>query len=591
MAAAAVAVVAPIVLTSYLGDDTWNSSIDGMLRNVHWTFWHWIAFWDWAWMTCCGRLTLLNMIEGYGIFHLIHGLLLYKTLQASSVIVNLATFYLLLRALRLSVGTSLLGVLIALLTLQFRVYSDPILGFAISYPTILEADLLSFLFFAWYCNSGLRRDFVLAVAFFLVALALYETSYPFSVVHVLIALRLGRKRPLLAAVPFLAASVAFAAAELLLRHSIHMAPNAVYSLDLRPGVYLRTLAQQMTGAIPLSYFTFYHGYLAARGAPVPGAPPSLLIGTGLVALAAAAAVLLRRGREIAAERGLLPIVAAGACLWIFSEVLVSAVPRYQQESSWGISYLPVYLAGFGFTLIATAAVATAMRLRAAAVAIAALFACLFSLTYATNASVIDVYAGERNARLLLTESIRDGLFARLSPGDRLFVDPHFSELFRHFGGFTDPSTFFADAGIVKLDVSPIDAVADKLCGGGSCLRPAEHAYAFAASAIDARTGYAALGRLAGARDLLERDPAHPDPLVTAAQLLLRGRDLNDAALAPGYAVQWESAGCGNVPRRREAVPLEALRTLRSGRDWRIVALDSRCGAIDLPSIAVYSRLW
>jgi hypothetical protein len=534
------------------------------------------------------------MIEGYGIFHLIHSLAVYKLVQVLVVALNVVTFYALLRQLRLSIGTSLAAVLVVLSTFQYRVYSDAILGFAISYPTILEADLLSFLLFAMYFNSGRRRDLVASIVLFAFALGLYETSYPLSLVFVFIALRLRRGNPLPVAAPFLALSAAFVGAELAMRHFIHMNAAAVYRLQLDPGAYLTTLAQQVTGAVPLTYLGFHGAELAARGI-YPGAPWFLLAAAFVVAFAAGGLVLGKHRAEITGERDLWPLIGAGVALWILPAVLVSAIPRYQLESSWGVAYLPVYMSGFGFALAATAVGARLLRLlggtreswrwRIVAAGAAALFALVLSATYATNARVIDIFAVEKNGHTLVGATIGHGLLGRLSNGDTLFVNGATMEL-RIFGNFTDPSNYFRAQAGERWNVFPLSDLAQRLCRA-PCRSSERGVYAMENITLDARSGYSVVGRVVGARPLPGESSANA--LVVDAQLLLTGPYLADPALDGSYAVQWDGIGCrGSGDDLPQATPLDRLPVLRAGPEWRVVALETPCSAIDLASVTIYS---
>ncbi|MDP9024758.1 MAG: hypothetical protein M3N13_05225, partial [Candidatus Eremiobacteraeota bacterium] len=235
--AVATSMIIPLVMTSFLGDDIFDSVVDGVTAYTGTSLSRFVLDVNWGIFKSDGRLQMPALFQYFGIFAAVPNLLAYKFLQIICVLINLGTFYVFLRSLRVARLTSLVIVALAIATLQVRVYHDPILGFSVLYQTMLEFNLISFILFARYCRTDRSIDLAASAFFFFLALFYYETSYPLAAVHVFIAVRLKGWSGWRRATPLLGLSGFFFALSLGVRHFVNMRPTADYRLGLDPLLY------------------------------------------------------------------------------------------------------------------------------------------------------------------------------------------------------------------------------------------------------------------------------------------------------------------------------------------------------------------
>jgi hypothetical protein len=223
------------------------------------------------------------------------------------------------------------------------------------------------------------------------------------------------------------------------------------------------------------------------------------------------------------------------------------------------------------------------------VAVALAFAFVMSLTYSANAFVINTFAGEKYGRSFLTDAIQNGVLREVAAGDTLFVNG-ITESVRHFGDFRDSKYFIFQASGKKITTLSLDSVVDYFhCRTARCSVNTNTAFVMMNSPLDARTGYAIVGRISGVIRVTQGGISVSTPTLRDVLLYTSGPQLGSKAPAGAYGASWQSMGC--TPRDRLAdhdVRLNQLPDVRSGNDWRIVALPRSCGAIPLASLGVYS---
>ncbi|MEA2719952.1 MAG: hypothetical protein QOJ39_1816, partial [Candidatus Eremiobacteraeota bacterium] len=132
LAVAAVFVLLPIASTGFLGDDQFNSSVNGLLETSK------RSFAEFAWTTTLSffhetaRFVPGASFIAYGIFHFVPNLLAYKCLQVAALAADLVLFAVLLRMLGAGTAFIALAGVIALASVQFHGHYDGYLGFAMT---------------------------------------------------------------------------------------------------------------------------------------------------------------------------------------------------------------------------------------------------------------------------------------------------------------------------------------------------------------------------------------------------------------------------------------------------------------------------
>ncbi len=113
------AMLLPILTTAYLGDDTFNSSLNGVLSWYHISFAEWLARVNGSFVAH-GRFDPVALLEANWVFNVVPSLAVYKVFQVLITVLNVFTFVVLLRAFRLPRALSLLAVVVLLCSFQMR---------------------------------------------------------------------------------------------------------------------------------------------------------------------------------------------------------------------------------------------------------------------------------------------------------------------------------------------------------------------------------------------------------------------------------------------------------------------------------------
>src|SRR5665213_3614756 len=301
-------IVTPVASSSFLGDDLFNSNMNGYLSANHLTLLQmsWVS--TSAFLVSTSRFLPASPLEGFGVFTVFHDLAAYKAFQVGMLLLDLVLFGLFLLALMLG----------------------------------------SWILFAAFLRGAGARALVAAFLLYLLGVLTYETCYPLSVVHVLIAVHLRGRQGWRASLPFLALSGIALAGLLVGRVVFPQHGTAAYALHLDPRAYLPTVINQLSASIPLSYLGFHQQLFASQDAFWMTTPWWLLL--ALVAAAAPAAFIALRSAAVPPRTLAVP-AAIGAIIWVVPALLLAAIPRYQREVQPGYGYIWMVIEGFGAALV------------------------------------------------------------------------------------------------------------------------------------------------------------------------------------------------------------------------------------------------
>jgi hypothetical protein len=254
---AAACVVSPILGTSFLGDDAFNSYVDGWIAAHHSTLAGAFAAYFREWDIGRGRfiplLQILNILQ----FHAFHQPYPLKLLQTIAIGFDVATLYAVVRTFGASAARSALACVVAVLSLQIRYAYDPISQYNLHLPLSTEAALLTLFFAARYARDARGRDLAAAVSCFAVATLFYEIFAPLALSIPFVLRRSGSPwRPLLvASAPFSAIVLLEGLIVGVVRHVSPQPAGTAYAPTLM-GAYVATLARQLAGTLPFSYPVF-----------------------------------------------------------------------------------------------------------------------------------------------------------------------------------------------------------------------------------------------------------------------------------------------------------------------------------------------
>ena len=208
-----------------------------------------------------GRINILSIY--YYFYFYIENVSLYKALIILTILIDQLIFRKVLIEYGVPLSGARLGMLLIPLTLQTRVYQDPVSGFY-SLMQVLTAELLlCALFLHRWLEQGKRSCFWLSLAAFAVGLLTYEVCFPFLAMICLLiwAQRKNFLRAVRDSLPFIGLTVLMLAGVYLVRNIFFRVeyPGVAFSLD--PARIARAALTQLAARLPLSFYSA--GYPAA----------------------------------------------------------------------------------------------------------------------------------------------------------------------------------------------------------------------------------------------------------------------------------------------------------------------------------------
>lgn len=448
----------PSLDTGFVSDDAFHSLTAGVVAMRGVSAVH-IVGEDIAYYVTQGRLhavgatTLLN----YALFP---SLVAYKLSKLAALMGVFALWGVFLRRLTGCRATALLGVLLAGVLLQYRLYHDPVVSFGWEMPQTMALFLGSLLLLLEAEKRHPRRLSIASAVLFLASVMALEIMLPLVLVHVALA-AWGRPRREAAALvaPHLIVAVGFVA--LLAGLRLYYEPPVTNFTEVRiePLAMLGLLFRQAWGALPLSY-GLTEGSLLTRDVLVPGAAASLL-----AAFAFGVALRARTVQDTPTPGGARRLVAVALLLWLLSALMITPSAKYQREVVLGLAYLPVFVAVFGVAaLLARAMVGGLRRIHhpAAQVGLLAALVPLVTLGYGHNVAIAQVLAEQwRYPREALTDALDAGILDAESLRGGAWVQSwsetppwHRRELFALHGGAVPDAMWSGELPAEELQAEP-----------------------------------------------------------------------------------------------------------------------------------------
>jgi hypothetical protein len=409
--------LAPTLQMPFLGDDTFNSYLDGWIGFERLSPFH--AFTGWvAAGALNGRFYPVYPVLLFFEFHLIHSVLVIKILVLAAMLLNALTLYMLLRLCVPALALPAAMLLPA--TWQIRFFHDPIVQFSLHMQVTLEFVLLGLIALVRFARRGKWWDLGLALGAQALANLTYEPTYPLVFVFVLVAVLCIAKRSqrIVAALALVIPPLVCMGVVFILRLRHPLPANDQHALHPALVPFLHAFGNQLLGALPLSYRIFdpHDAFVGTAGA---GRTLSLIV--GILAFAGVVVAYARRPSD-REGRGIswAFIVALVGCL--SSAIIVALSPRWQAQLAPGLAYLPVYLE-YPCIAVALAAVGyTICRLMPAGVGVAVVSlgaAAIICATYQANAQTLEHYAPWN---VTMPAALDAGLLRQAHDGASIYLD-------------------------------------------------------------------------------------------------------------------------------------------------------------------------
>jgi hypothetical protein len=431
-----ISILSIILRSGYISDDSLNSLTRGCLIEANVSLFQFTYDIFNRWVTSVGRFYPLAWYV-YALYFILNSLFLYKSAIVIFVVLDIVVFSYFIYSVTGSKYLSILAILLTPVFLQMRLYHDPTLGFHLLLQLVLLYFMLSLILLLKYLKTANKLYLVLSLIFYLMDLMTYEISYPFFLVYIfVIYLNYNNKNTsqiVRLSLPFILAACGSLLITILIRvyYKIPFADaSSPYALNLNTTAYAYTLAKQIYAAFPMSYYLsnpsniFAHnlGDLDFLSVEI------LLIFVLYFGLCIHSAVNLVEEKPSRINH----LLIYGILFLVLPAIIISFSPKFQNELTWGIGYLPVYLSYFGLILISSYIVCKLsfkiisidMNLfRMAALLFALIIVFICALNYSNNLNVIERSNSEwLYPRDIAEMSMKDGIFNYVPDGSILLVD-------------------------------------------------------------------------------------------------------------------------------------------------------------------------
>jgi hypothetical protein len=357
IAAAYWLVAHPILVSPYWGDDIGDSQIPMYLARTHTPFLEWVINQTRVSSASTGRFFPLSIANGSAVYVLFEDRESYKLYQFAILALAVTSVGVFVGVILKSRWAGYLAASAAVLTIQFKAWFDPYWQFSGQQSTVAILTTTAFLLPVLACRvlkpSWQRWLIFGGLVVFAAAELMYEQSIfllpilPFLLMRERVT---ASRRSLITGGYGLVALLLFG--NLLWQRSHAVVTNSGYALSLHPLPVVKTLINQMTNALPLSYQWFTRHAVLPEAAAWPTSKPLTVVITLTFALAIAwiALHVMRLQRH-----GLWWFCAAATTWWVVPSIFVAISARWQLEVSPGRGYIPVLAGGFAVALLLTAA--------------------------------------------------------------------------------------------------------------------------------------------------------------------------------------------------------------------------------------------
>jgi len=515
------------------------------------------------------------------VFYLIRDVVVYKAYLIAVTVLDVMAFYLLVRKLSGNRDFACFAGCTAIALMQFRVFVDPLLAYYGQIQLVTACLFFSLLALQLYLEGrGWGWLGTSATAYFLCTLA-YEATYPMFLLHLLLISRgrrgwLARLKP---ALPFLVV-VGLCAMTTMVVRRLYPSDLYVHRTSPDPKVSLLTMANQISAALPLSYFLAdpmkIFGHVRGTGQLGRWLAEPWTIGVFLGTLLLSYAGLRPRATKAGLPAGAAPLfVVLGLMLVVLPVPLIAISPVHQMMISLGVGWIVVMIQYFGVGLLLATGIWMRLWRRSGgrlahyrSALVSVLVAALMGLTYRANTMAADcfsaapgsphfcvmavIHSSAYHAQRLNLESaldaglmddVPDGSMLELANTYPLWHDSGHGKFF--YAKHTRKS--FALAMPTALD-HPIDR---------------SSAYRVRDFALGPQSGFVVLSRIG------------VDETTTGEEtrLFVRHPGLHQTELVPAFLVEADPARTAVSPEGPTIVPMSrAVSLVRSGRDWRLFSM-------------------
>ncbi|MRN54371.1 LamG-like jellyroll fold domain-containing protein [Paenibacillus monticola] len=431
-----IAVIYPMIFSGYISDDSINSFAYGIAHEKSISILEFYNSINLSWMKNEGRFFPLAFYM-YFLFFVIKSVVVYKISILIMVLINISLFGFFIKLLTRSTLLTMISLVLPSWLFQFRMPHDPILGFHWLLELVFLLTLSSLIFLFYFLKSSKYKYifYSLSIAMYLISILIYEITYLFIVLHLVLILIYSSKKSLKAYVtqlfPYIMVLSIVGGISVVLRIIKRIAETSINAVTYEPnfdmGKYILTLLKQIYASFPLSYLSFNPANLqylknADRSSVIISAIFIILINFLIFRN-------LLKKRDTPFKTSYKVLLVIGISFLVLPNVLVALSPKYQQEIAWGYGYLPVYISYFGLIMILLSGILVVFKKIGSNGRKMVLFAFMIVsiilgiLNFINNSVVVrELNRTYLYPREVIQNSIKGGLFSELPENSKLIVD-------------------------------------------------------------------------------------------------------------------------------------------------------------------------
>ena len=418
----------PIIGSAFSADDTFDSMVPMQLRFTGQSTWSFISQYTSNWAKNEGRFFPGAATIGVFSHYLFTERNEYKVVQLVVALLAIAIFGFFVSKLFRSFSSGIVAVLIVNTCMQMRVQYDALFQFSLQQPTVIILLFGSLGFYLYGIRTSSNVKFFIAAIMYLAVLLTYETTLLLWPLFPLILLIEQPKKYRLALSSTLLFPTVVAINLLWLRSNVTN-NTAGYVSNFSGEVLTSTFLKQAIGSIPMSYSEIQPpGFLESFPDHIHLWSIPWLTAVALSILVLSYALGLFTTLD---HRKNVLIMLIGIAMWAIPALVIAQTVRWQQELTWGNSYITVFQSSFGFALVLIGLISEAKLLllnfnRIIRIGFSVFFVMIIALSTSsviTNnsravAQFNPSYLWPRNT---FEKSIRDGVFQNAPTGSKVLA--------------------------------------------------------------------------------------------------------------------------------------------------------------------------
>lgn len=492
--------LSPTLKCGFFSDDCLNSMVPGLLINGNtdvfsFTF-QIISEWIHG-----GRIYPLAFYV-YFLFSLVHNFFVYHLLILNAILIDILLFGYYVKIMTKSAYVSLLSMLIMSVLFQFRIYHDPILSYHMLLQIVFFYLLASLITFTYYLKQSKKTYLIISCFLYILGMLTYEITYLFFPLFFITAYFYEDNNNFLKAVkkslPYIVIALIFIFISISWRLLINVpvsggSNSGPYTINTDPVAYVSTLISQSVAALPMSYYLFDPLAIFEHDTvKLLSHINTFLLFTGF--LSSICFILTFSGvqkdllKRDSISRKIEFLGTFGFSLFLLPGLLLSLSPKYQQEITMGVGYLPVFVSYFGVSLMIVALLILMSQTVSrfdnrlftfVIIVFAFFFSLMVTINYINNSVVVEKQDNSfLYPRALMESGLHNGIFKQVSSGSFLLAQNSYlwdrPEFYTMYGGVklrgiglsgydlylsTIPvSKTSLENGVYKLDISSNDNV-------------------------------------------------------------------------------------------------------------------------------------